>query len=194
MAKEIKVDISELKFDNNNYNEHTEFGMQMIEKSLQNCGFGRSVLLDKENNIIAGNATIETAGQVGFNKVRIIETDGTEIIAVKRTDLSIDDKKAKELALYDNRTSEVNLKWDETALKEDFDAKELNEKWNLKFDEEVDFSDKNKEINTDEFSDKMEIKLQFTANEFQFVQMELSKINANKELAILKLLKYDAQV
>jgi hypothetical protein len=53
------------------------------------------------------------------------------------------------------------------------------------------FSDKNKEINTDDFSDKMTMKFELSEEEYQFVQSELSKLNANKEMALLKLLKYE---
>ena len=32
------VDISELKFDKHNANKHTEYGMSLLEKSLQKLG------------------------------------------------------------------------------------------------------------------------------------------------------------
>lgn len=78
------ADISELKFDDKNFNKHTQKGMGLLEKSLQQFGAGRSILLDKDNNIIAGNGIVEAAGAVGLDKVKIIETDGTELIAAKK--------------------------------------------------------------------------------------------------------------
>jgi hypothetical protein len=48
--------------------------------------------------------------------VQIVETDGTTLVVVKRTDLSLDDPKARELAIADNRSSEVGLDWDVPTL------------------------------------------------------------------------------
>lgn len=73
------------------------------------------MLIDKDNRIIAGNKTQEQAAQLGM-KVRIIESDGSEIIAVKRTDVSLDSKEGREMALLDNLTTQVNLSWDEAQL------------------------------------------------------------------------------
>lgn len=78
--------IKDLKFDDKNFNKHTEFGMSLLEKSLRENGAGRSILLDKDNNIIAGNGIVEAAGSVGLERVKIVEATGDEIIAVKRTE------------------------------------------------------------------------------------------------------------
>lgn len=104
--------IKDLKFDDKNFNKHTARGMGLIEKSLRENGAGRSILLDKDNNIIAGNGVIETAGQIGLEKVKIVETTGDEIVAVKRTDISLNSKKGREMALADNATASVDLEWD----------------------------------------------------------------------------------
>lgn len=108
--------INELKFDPMNANSGTQRGRGLLEKSLQQYGAGRSILLDKNNFIIAGNKTVETAGQVGIEDVQIVESDGKRIIAVKRMDLDINDPKTKELAIADNRVAEVDLAWDAKNL------------------------------------------------------------------------------
>ena len=117
--------IKDLKFDDKNFNRHTQFGMSLIEKSLRENGAGRSILLDKDNNIIAGNGVIESAGQIGLEKVKIVETTGDEIVAVKRTDVSINSKKGREMALADNATASADLEWDEENLKSEFDDEEI---------------------------------------------------------------------
>ena len=119
--------ISELHFDDKNFNRHTSYGMSLIEKSLRNNGAGRSILLDKDNNIIAGNGVVESAGQIGLEKVKIVETTGDEIIAVKRTDISLNSEKGREMALADNATASVDLEWDEDNLKSEFSDEELKE-------------------------------------------------------------------
>lgn len=104
--------IKDLKFDDKNFNKHTEFGMSLLEKSLRENGAGRSILLDKDNNIIAGNGVVEAAGQIGLDKVKIVEASGDEIIAVKRTDISLNSRKGREMALADNATAKADIEWD----------------------------------------------------------------------------------
>jgi hypothetical protein len=116
--KVIKAKIDQLIPDDVNFNKGTEYGQSLIEKSLRQFGAGRSILLDKNNRIIAGNKTVENAGQIGLDKVLIVETTGEEIVAVKRTDIDLDTKEGRELALADNATGAANLDWDETALSE----------------------------------------------------------------------------
>ena len=57
--------------------------------------------------------------------------------------------------------------------------------------ETEDYSDKNKEIDTDEFSDKMTLKFEVSQDEYEYILSELQKINASKETALLTLLKYE---
>ena len=105
---------NEFQADNRNANKGTKHGKKMVADSLKEYGAGRSILLDKDDRIVAGNKTAFAAGDM---PVRIIETDGTELIAVKRTDLSLDDKRARELAIADNRAAQVGLEWDTSVLK-----------------------------------------------------------------------------
>lgn len=119
--------LQDLKFDDKNFNKHTEFGMSLLEKSLRENGAGRSILLDKDNNIIAGNGIIEAAGQIGLDKVKIVESTGDEIIAVKRTDITLNSKKGRKMAFADNATARADLAWDEETLKTEFDDEELKD-------------------------------------------------------------------
>ena len=136
--------IDELKFDDKNFNKHTEYGMSLISKSLQELGAGRSILIDKDNNIIAGNGIVEAAGQVGLENVKIVETDGSEIIAVKRTDMTLDSEKGREMALADNATASADLEWDKDTLGEFFEPEDV-EQWGVDLD-----WDAGKEIEEDE--------------------------------------------
>ena len=116
MSKEKQATLEDLTFDDKNFNKHTEFGLSLVEKSLRKHGAGRSILIDKNNRIIGGNGVVEVAGQIGLNKVRIVESDGTEIIAVKRTDVELDTEQGREMALADNATAAADLNWDIDAL------------------------------------------------------------------------------
>ena len=132
MAEIKEAKISDLVFDDKNFNKHTEYGMSLIEKSIRNNGAGRSILIDKNNRIIAGNGVTEIAGQIGLDDVQIVETDGTKIIAVKRTDIDLDSKQGREMALADNATGAADLQWDAEELQKAVEAFGFEpEKWGV---------------------------------------------------------------
>ncbi|MDQ3539216.1 MAG: hypothetical protein M3440_00880, partial [Chloroflexota bacterium] len=97
-------------------NKGTVRGRGMVERSLQQYGAGRSVLVDRNGVIIAGNKTAEIAQELGI-PVTVIESDGTTLYAIKRTDLDLaTDDAAKALGVADNRASETGLDWDPDVL------------------------------------------------------------------------------
>ena len=60
----------------------------------------------------------------------------------------------------------------------------------LKLDlENLDYSDKNKEIDTNEFSDEMTLKFTFSEEDYIAVKGALSKINESPEIALMQVLK-----
>lgn len=115
--------IKDIKYDQHNYREHDERNLSLIKKSIQRCGAGRSILLDKNGEIIAGNATYKTLQELGI-PVKIIPTDGKTAIALQRTDLDTNSRKRKELAAFDNSTSD-KVKWNFDNIAADFDLSEL---------------------------------------------------------------------
>lgn len=115
--------MSEIKFDKRNYRKHNDKNKKLINKSLKECGTGRSILVDKDGEIIAGNGVYAEASKLNI-PVKVIETDGSELIAIKRTDLSTNDDKRKQLAVMDNTTSDTST-FDMELLEEDFGAEFL---------------------------------------------------------------------
>ena len=115
MAEKI-IDIEQLAQDQHNFNKGSEQGQELMERSFKEMGAGRSILIDKNGNIIAGNKSQKAAIAAGIKKVRIIETTGDELVAVKRTDVDIDSAEGRKMAYLDNLTTQVNLTWDETEL------------------------------------------------------------------------------
>jgi hypothetical protein len=103
-TKDIKT-LADLTPDGENFNKHTEFGQKLLEDSLRKFGAGRSILVDKDGNIIAGNSTTETAAAIGMEDVIVVPTDGKKLVVVQRTDLSLDSPEGRELALADNMTA-----------------------------------------------------------------------------------------
>lgn len=151
MAKVLETSIDKLIPDNKNFNKGTQFGEHLMDESLRKFGLGRSILLDKNNRIISGNKTTEKAGELGYEKVLVIETDGSTLVAVKRNDIDIDSTVGRELALADNATSKANLSWDEEMIMQcaeqfDFDPEE----WGVSMSEPEEESqeESKKEIDT----------------------------------------------
>lgn len=118
MARIIETSIESLVPDNKNFNKGTEYGDRLMDESLRRFGLGRSILIDKNNRIIAGNKTAEKAADIGFTDVLVVEVDGNQLVAVKRKDIDLDTSKGRELALADNATGKANLSWDEKMIAE----------------------------------------------------------------------------
>lgn len=112
------VKIDELIPDAKNANKGTDRGRKALLDSLKRYGGGRSVLLDKDGRIIAGNKTVAAAAGLGIEDVIIVQTDGKQIVAVQRTDLDIDSPEGRGLAIADNRVGELDLSWDVEQLLE----------------------------------------------------------------------------
>lgn len=83
--------------------------------------------------------------------------------------------------------------FDFDMLANDWDAGEL-EAWGVDipdFDNDVNYGDRNKEIDVNEFDDEMTIKLKYTEDDFNRVREGLSKIAQTPEMAVWKLLGYE---
>ena len=83
--------------------------------------------------------------------------------------------------------------FDFDMLANDWNTEEL-EAWGVDipdFDTDVNYGDRNKEIDVSEFDDEMTIKLKYTEDEFNRVREGLSKIAQTPEMAVWKLLGYE---
>ena len=105
----MKLKAKDLIHDDKNFNKGSEVGAELIKKSFSKFGAGRSILLDKNNRIIAGNKSVEFSG---LQDVVIVESDGTQLIAVKRTDIDLDSPQGREMALADNASAKANIVFD----------------------------------------------------------------------------------
>jgi hypothetical protein len=108
-------DLSELIADPHNLRKHNPRNIGLIEEGLREVGAARSVVVDENNILLAGNGVAEAAAAAGITRVRFIDADGDELIAVRRTGLS--DEQKKRLAIYDNRSGDLS-DWDAYALRD----------------------------------------------------------------------------
>lgn len=108
--------IKDLVPDPANRRAHNPRNIGMVVDALHQVGAARSIVIDENDVILAGNGVTEAAAEAGITAVRVIEADGQEIIAVRRRGLTDEQKRA--LAIYDNRTGEL-ASWDFDQLAAD---------------------------------------------------------------------------
>ncbi|HZQ06045.1 MAG TPA: hypothetical protein VFD70_05655 [Anaerolineae bacterium] len=101
-----------LKFDPRNARLHGDRNKQVIRQSLQEVGAFRSIAVDGENIVRAGNGVLEQAQGLGI-KVKVVDAKPDELIAVRRKDLR--GKLAERAAILDNRAGEL-AEWDPQVI------------------------------------------------------------------------------
>lgn len=111
--------IGQLKPDGQNPRSHNPRNVGLIVDSLHKVGAARSIVIDEDNVILAGNGVIEAAAQAGIENVRVIEANGSEIIAVRRSGLTPEQKTA--LKYFDNQSSAL-ASWDAAQIAADLEA------------------------------------------------------------------------
>ena len=191
MAK--KTTLSSLIPDNKNNNKHTAYGMDLLEKSVNKVGIIESITVSNDDKIISGNARHEVIGKNFDKEAIVIETDGTQPIIIKRTDIESDTKQFYEASILANTTAKKNIDFDMEVIENlgveyDIDIEEIGVEVVQNDYNDTDYSDKNKEINTDDYDDKMLIKLQYVEEEYHLVKDALLKIASTPEQAVYKLL------
>lgn len=124
MAKSKPVmNINDLSPDVRNANKGTVRGLAMVEASLREVGAGRSIVVDREGRVIAGNKTLQSAADIGL-EIQVVHTNGERLVVVQRDDLDLSDDTgpARKLAYLDNQASNVGLAWDAEVLLADLNA------------------------------------------------------------------------
>ena len=137
--------IEDLKFDDKNFNRHTQYGQKLLEDSLRKFGAGRSILIDKNGKIVAGNGIAETAADIGIDDIIIVKSDGTKLVAVQRTDIDLDTPHGREMALADNQTSVIDIDIDEKKVWEEL-GEDVAKAWSVDMPEEWKDEDDEKTI------------------------------------------------
>jgi ParB-like chromosome segregation protein Spo0J len=106
--------LDSLQPDPRNARAHSRENLDLITGSLKDVGAARSIVIDEDNVILAGNATVQAAKAAGLTNVQVVEADGETVIAVRRSGLTPAQK--RRLALFDNRAAEL-ASWDSDVLR-----------------------------------------------------------------------------
>jgi hypothetical protein len=127
--------------------------------------------------IIGGNMRFQACKDLGFTEVpcKVLDKDTTA-------------EQLRAITIKDN-VGFGEHDWD--LLANEWDSVEL-EDWGLElpvqYNSDIDYSDKNEEIDIDALDSDMIIKLKYTEDEYHLVREQLSKIAATPEQAVWKLL------
>jgi hypothetical protein len=141
----------------------------------------RPMVIDENNVVLGGNMRLRALQELGF-------TDVEEAWVKRSSDLTEDEK--KRFIIADNVAFG---EWDWDTLANDWEVVDL-EAWGLEipqFDErgEIDYSDKNQEIDVEDLEGLMAINLKYTEEDYWKVKEQLSKIAQTPEQAVWKLLR-----
>ena len=76
------MELKDIKFDAKNYRKHSDSNKALIKKSIKETGLGRSVVIDSENELIAGNGVVSQLPE--GTPIKVVETDGSTLIACEQ--------------------------------------------------------------------------------------------------------------
>lgn len=112
--KIIMKDINSLKSYPKNNKKHPENQITLLKKNIEEFGFNVPLLIDQENNIVAGHARLIAAKELNLIELPCIQID------------DLDENQIKALRIADNRIGELaETDWDN--LKDEFDnLKDVN--------------------------------------------------------------------
>ena len=182
-----------IKPSSKNTNKHTEDGMQLLKTSIDKVGVLESISVTKEGTIISGHARNSIFLEKGMiaKEIHLQENEYPVIV----TDIEDNTKQYYEAQILANTTANKNFNLDnelveEIAVEYDIDIVEVGVDVEEVHDykNETDYSQKNKEIDTDDFEDKMILKLQFNESDYHIVKDKLLHLASTPEQAIFKLL------
>lgn len=170
------VDISEIKENPNNPRVIRDDKFKKLVKSIKEFPemlSVRKLVCTPEYVVLGGNMRLRALREAKVKQVDIDIVDW-------------DSDKQKRFVIADN----VSFgEWNHEELANEWNEIELQD-WGLDLPvvSELDYSDKNKEIDIDALDETMTIKLNFTSDEYWIVKEQLSKIASTPEQAVWKLL------
>jgi ParB-like chromosome segregation protein Spo0J len=132
----------------------------------------RPIIVNDDMIVLGGNMRLKACKEAGLKKIPVI----------KASDLTPEQQ--KEFIIKDN----IGYgDWDWQVIQTEFSEAE---EWGLDIPNfnNVDYSEKNEEIDIDALDTEMIIKLKYTEDEYQLVREQLSKIASTPEQAVWKLL------
>jgi ParB-like chromosome segregation protein Spo0J len=134
----------------------------------------RPIVVNKSNVVLGGNQRLKACIEAGLKEIPVLMAE--DLSKAEQERFIIADN-----VNFGDWDSEILTNWEEEKLIE----------WGLDFDSktesEIDFSEKNKELNIVEFTDNMTLKFTYSETQYNQIKSKLLKIDENLELALWKL-------
>jgi ParB-like chromosome segregation protein Spo0J len=105
--------------DSANARIHPSNNQEAIRRSIKQFGAGRSIVLDREGVVRAGNGTVEAAKEVGIEQILVVRPKPGQLVAVQRDDWSATEATA--YAIADNRSGDL-ARFDNDVLTKQLEA------------------------------------------------------------------------
>ena len=175
MAETVKI--SEVKLNPNNPRLIKDDKFKKLVQSIKDFPEMlniRPIVVNTDMVILGGNMRYKACKEAGLKEIPIIIADLSE-------------EKQREFLIKDNTSGG---EWDWEVLANEWDNEEL-ESWGLdipNFEVDTDYSEKNKEIDVDDYEDTMTLVLKFNEDNYHLVKDKLLHLASTPEQAIFKLL------
>jgi len=142
----------------------------------------RPIVVDADNMVLGGNMRLRALQEAGYKEVP------TEWI---KQASELTEEQQRRFIIADN----VGFgQWDWDLIGNEWDVEELAD-WGLDTptwtENDDDYSDRNKELDVDDFEDNLVIKLEYTLEDYEKVKTALHKIAPTPEAAVWTLLNLD---
>jgi ParB-like chromosome segregation protein Spo0J len=182
MAEKRTMKVSQLKANPTNPRIIKDDKFKKLVESLR----GFPEMMEKRPMVCVTDVDGKMFPLGGNMRLRAIQELGMKEIPDTWVTLADDwtEDKRKEFTIKDN-ASFGEWNWDDLA--NEWDA-ELLADWGVDVPVFDDYSDKNEEVDVNDFADEMIIKLKYNEDEYTQVREQLSKIAATPEQAVWKLL------
>jgi len=189
MSKKIKL--SSITPDDKNNNKHTAYGMDLLEKSVNKVGIIESITVSNDDKIISGNARHEVIGKNFEKEALVIETDGTQPIIIKRTDIESNTKQFYEASILANTTAKKNIDFDIEVIESlgvEYDIDVVDLGVDIYNNDTINLDNFFEEDNNNNKENKNKIVLEYTDEDFELVNEALKNHSGSKEQIFFKLL------
>lgn len=169
--KTIKVKISDIKLNPNNPRLIKDDKFAKLVKSVQEFPEMleiRPIVVNSDMVVLGGNMRLKACKEAKIKELTVIVAD------------NLTEEQQREFLIKDNVSGG---EWDWNLLANEWDAEQLTD-WGMDipdFSTEVDYSDKNKEIDTDFEDQKYTFKLEYTENEYTELKEKISKTGKTPE-------------
>lgn len=177
--KTEKTPISKIKRNPNNPRIIKDDKFAKLVKSIQEFPQMleiRPIVVNDDMIVLGGNMRLKACQEAGLKEIPVIKAS------------NLTEEQQKEFIIKDN----VGFgEWDWNDLANNWEAEKLQE-WGLDipgFEAQIDYSEKNKEIDIDDLDTEMIIKLKYTENDYYLVKEALLKIASTPEQAVYELIK-----